>query len=55
MSNICAAIGLGQLNILSDRVIRKREIFNTYRNKLSKVKERLVLKEPKESFSRIIG
>jgi len=30
MSNILAAIGLGQLRVLKDRVQRKREIFNYY-------------------------
>ena len=28
MSNVCAAIGLGQLEVLSDRVIKKRESYN---------------------------
>jgi dTDP-4-amino-4,6-dideoxygalactose transaminase len=32
MSNILAAIGRGQLRVLDDRVKRKREIFNYYRN-----------------------
>lgn len=34
MSNIAAAIGLGQLRVLSDRVRRKREISETYRRLL---------------------
>ncbi len=34
MSNIVAAIGLGQLGVLEDRVRRKREIFDYYRNAL---------------------
>jgi dTDP-4-amino-4,6-dideoxygalactose transaminase len=35
MSNILAAIGRGQLRVLDDRVKRKREIFEYYRNALS--------------------
>lgn len=34
MSNILAAIGLGQLKVLDERVRRKREIFDTYQEKL---------------------
>ncbi len=37
MSNILAAIGRGQLNVLDERVRRKREIFNYYRNALKDV------------------
>lgn len=35
MSNIVAAIGLGQLQCLEQRVARKREIFEVYRSQLS--------------------
>ncbi len=35
MSNIVAAIGLGQLEVLEDRILRKREIFDYYRDSLS--------------------
>ncbi len=35
LSNICAAIGVGQLEALDDRVARKREIATTYRQALS--------------------
>jgi pyridoxal phosphate-dependent aminotransferase EpsN len=35
MSNICAAIGRGQLEVLDDRVARRREIFQTYTDLLS--------------------
>jgi len=34
MSNVVAAIGLGQLDVLADRVQRKREIFDWYSNGL---------------------
>jgi dTDP-4-amino-4,6-dideoxygalactose transaminase len=37
MSNILAAIGLGQLRVLSERVNRKREIFKYYQNALENV------------------
>ena len=37
MSNICAAIGCGQMQVLTDRIKRRREIFNWYRNMLSDV------------------
>lgn len=30
LSNICAAIGLGQMEVLEDRVARRREIFDRY-------------------------
>ncbi len=51
MSNICAAIGLGQLTVLSERVVKKREIFNFYKNELSDIKEIIFLEEPEDSFS----
>ena len=35
MSNLLAAVGLGQLEVLSDRVKRKREIFDRYSEFLS--------------------
>tara|TARA_B100000902_G_scaffold399752_1_gene472304 strand:+ start:1728 stop:2849 length:1122 start_codon:yes stop_codon:yes gene_type:complete len=35
LSNICAAIGLGQMSVLDDRVQKRREIFSLYANKLS--------------------
>ena len=34
LSNICAAIGRGQLRVLDERVTRKREIFEIYRQRL---------------------
>ena len=51
MSNICAAIGLGQLTVLSERVVKKREIFNFYKSELSEIKEITFLEEPEDSFS----
>ncbi|MEC9209219.1 MAG: aminotransferase class I/II-fold pyridoxal phosphate-dependent enzyme [Bacteroidota bacterium] len=51
MSNVCAAIGVGQLEVLSHRVTRKREIFNFYKDELSSIKEITFLEESKGSFS----
>ena len=51
MSNVCAAIGVGQLDVLTKRVARKREIFNFYKNELSMIKEITFLEELEVSFS----
>ena len=51
MSNVCAAIGVGQLESLSDRVMRKREIFNYYKSELSSIKEITFLEDFEESCS----
>ena len=37
MSNVCAAIGLGQLEVLETRVAKRRYIYDFYKNKLSKI------------------
>ncbi len=37
MSNILAAIGVAQMEVIDERVKRKREIFNAYKKKLSDV------------------
>lgn len=37
MSNICAAIGRGQMTVLSERVQRRREIFHYYYNHLKDI------------------
>lgn len=50
MSNVCAAIGIGQLEVLSERVHKKREIFNFYKNQLQ-IKEISFLEESNQSFS----
>ncbi|MGY6704786.1 DegT/DnrJ/EryC1/StrS family aminotransferase [Roseinatronobacter sp.] len=36
LSNICAAIGLGQMQVLDDRVARRRKIFARYKDALSR-------------------
>ena len=35
LSNICAAIGLGQMEVIDERVDRRRDIFERYKNELS--------------------
>ena len=37
MSNVCAAIGLGQLEVLETRVAKRRYIHDFYKNKLSNI------------------
>lgn len=39
MSNVCAAIGLGQLEVLNKRVEKRRYIYDYYKNKLSEIKQ----------------
>ena len=39
MSNVCAAIGLGQIEVLKERVDKRRYIFDFYKEKLSDIKE----------------
>jgi pyridoxal phosphate-dependent aminotransferase EpsN len=36
LSNICAAIGLGQMEVLDERVMRRREIFTRYETALAR-------------------
>ncbi len=51
MSNICAAIGKAQLEVLEDRVRARRDIFNFYYENLSGIPEIQFLKEPDGYFS----
>ena len=37
MSNVCAAIGLGQLEVLETRVVKRRYIHDYYKNQLSEI------------------
>ncbi len=37
MSNVLAAIGIAQLEVLDDRVARRKEIFQTYKNRLGEL------------------
>ena len=51
MSNICAAIGLGQLEVLEERIIQKRAIKLFYKKELSSIKEISFLDENEGSYS----
>lgn len=51
MSNIIAAIGIGQLEVLADRVTRKRAINQQYKSLLSGIDELSFMPEPGYSHS----
>ena len=51
MSNICASIGLGQLEVLEDRILQKRAIKSFYKEQLSSIKEISFLDENEGSYS----
>ena len=51
MSNVCAGIGIGQLEVLSERVAQKRAIHKYYKNALSLIKGITFLEESEGSFS----
>ena len=51
MSNVCAAIGLGQLKVLEDRVNKRRAIFDFYKNELEGFQGISFQVEPEGFFS----
>jgi len=51
MSNVCAGIGLGQLEVLEERVAQKRSIKSFYKQELSSIKEISFLAENQGNFS----
>jgi len=51
MSNILAAIGVGQISVLEERVKRRREIFEIYKKQLSNFKGISFLEEAKGFYS----
>jgi dTDP-4-amino-4,6-dideoxygalactose transaminase len=51
MSNICAGIGRGQMEILQDRVTQRRVNFEFYKKELSAIPGISILKEPDGSYS----
>jgi dTDP-4-amino-4,6-dideoxygalactose transaminase len=51
MSNVCAGIGLGQLEVLEERVLQKRAIKLFYKENLSSIKEISFLDENMDSYS----
>ncbi len=51
LSNVLAGIGRGQMEVLAERVARRREIFEIYQTELASYKEIEFLNEPKGYFS----
>ena len=51
MSNICAGIGRGQMEVLTDRVLRRRAIFDKYQTELGKIPGIKFLQEPEGFYS----
>ncbi|MTI29503.1 DegT/DnrJ/EryC1/StrS family aminotransferase [Xanthovirga aplysinae] len=51
MSNVCAAIGVAQMKVLSERIRRRREIYAYYEKHLSVIKGIEFLPEPKGFYS----
>lgn len=49
MSNVLAAIGVGQMEVIEDRVTKKREIFEWYKECLQDVKEIKLMPELEDS------
>jgi len=51
MSNICAGIGRGQMQVLNDRVAKRRANYERYKTELSGIEGVFFLQEGNESFS----
>lgn len=51
MSNVCAAIGRGQMEVLDEHIQLRRNNFEIYRNAFSTIEGISLLDEPKGSFS----
>lgn len=51
MSNVCAAIGRGQMEVLSQRVAQRRRNFDYYREQLDGIQGISFLEEPEGMFS----
>lgn len=51
MSNICAGIGRGQMEVLPERVKKRREIFEYYQKELGAIEGISFLSEPAGAFS----
>ena len=51
MSNILAGVGRGQLKVLTERVRRRREIFEIYHSRLTSLPGIFWMPEPKNFFS----
>jgi dTDP-4-amino-4,6-dideoxygalactose transaminase len=50
MSNICAGIGRGQMEVLEERIMRRREVNSMYRKALEGIKGLSFHTEPSDSF-----
>jgi dTDP-4-amino-4,6-dideoxygalactose transaminase len=51
LSNLCAGVGRGQVEVLDERVRQKRAVYDFYRNKLSAIPGLSFLSEPRGFFS----
>jgi len=51
MSNVCAALGIGQIEVLESRVEKRRYIFDFYRNNLSTIPFISFVEDIKDFFS----
>ncbi|MCB0496579.1 MAG: aminotransferase class I/II-fold pyridoxal phosphate-dependent enzyme [Cyclobacteriaceae bacterium] len=51
MGNINAAVGLGQMEVLEERIKQKREVFNYYQDSLNRVEGIEFIEEPSGYFS----
>ncbi|MFN0276228.1 MAG: aminotransferase class I/II-fold pyridoxal phosphate-dependent enzyme [Chitinophagales bacterium] len=51
LSNICAAIGIGQMTVLKGRIQQRRRNFEKYKTKLADIDEISFLEEPEGHFS----
>jgi dTDP-4-amino-4,6-dideoxygalactose transaminase len=51
LSNICAGIGRGQMEVLPERIKRRRKIFDHYRKELSEIEGLIFLSEEEGAFS----
>jgi UDP-N-acetylbacillosamine transaminase len=49
MSNVLAAIGVAQMEVIEERVVKKREIFSWYKKHLSDIEEIKMMPELKNS------
>lgn len=53
MSNVCAGIGCGQMDVLSDHVARRQEIHDIYKSELSNIEGLTILDNPNSDFQSI--
>lgn len=53
MSNVCAGIGCGQMDVLADHVARRQEIHDIYKSELSNIEGLTILDNPNSDFQSI--